>query len=53
MGRAVLQHVDTNMLIEAWHSVLKIKFMNGKRNRRMDNIVYLLVSIGKSFGLHS
>lgn len=39
-------HVDTNMLIEAWHALLKIKFMNGQRNRRMDNLIYLLVDVG-------
>lgn len=47
VGRSILKHVDTNMLIEAWHSVLKMKFMGGQRNRRMDNLLYLLVEIGK------
>ncbi|KAG8976619.1 hypothetical protein FRC05_003458 [Tulasnella sp. 425] len=43
-NRRIEEHVDTNMLIEAWHSVLKMKFMEGKRNRRMDNLVYLLTN---------
>jgi hypothetical protein len=31
------------MLIEAWHHVLKGKFLEGKRNRRMDHLVSCLV----------
>ncbi|KAG8922354.1 hypothetical protein FRC02_011910 [Tulasnella sp. 418] len=31
------------MLIEAWHHVLKGKFLHGKRNRRLDQLLYVLV----------
>ncbi|KAJ7588438.1 hypothetical protein C8J56DRAFT_890227 [Mycena floridula] len=34
---------DTNMLVEAWHHLLKSKFLEGKRNRRLDHLIYILV----------
>ncbi|KAJ7590061.1 hypothetical protein C8J56DRAFT_772163, partial [Mycena floridula] len=42
-GRSIYDHSDTNMLIEAWHHVLKGKFLHGKRNRRMDYLIYVLL----------
>ncbi|KAJ7932889.1 hypothetical protein B0H13DRAFT_1582706, partial [Mycena leptocephala] len=33
-GRTIFEICDTNMLIEAWHHVLKGKFLHGKGNRR-------------------
>lgn len=42
-GRHIFEDIDTNMLIEAWHHVLKGKFMDGKRNRRLDQLIYILV----------
>ncbi|PPQ68734.1 hypothetical protein CVT24_007561 [Panaeolus cyanescens] len=41
--RTIFQACDTNMLVEAWHHLLKGKFMQGKRNRRLDHLIYLLV----------
>ncbi|KAJ7779485.1 hypothetical protein DFH07DRAFT_730176, partial [Mycena maculata] len=41
--RSMLEDCDTNMLIEAWHSVLKCKFFHGKRNRRLDHLLYILL----------
>ncbi|PPR02766.1 hypothetical protein CVT24_002240 [Panaeolus cyanescens] len=41
--RSIFQDSDTNMLVEAWHHVLKGKFMQGKRNRRLDHLIYILV----------
>ncbi|KAJ7599188.1 hypothetical protein C8J56DRAFT_751129, partial [Mycena floridula] len=34
---------DTNMLIEAWHHVLKSMFLKGKRNRRLDFLLHVLI----------
>ncbi|KAJ3545231.1 hypothetical protein NMY22_g2518 [Coprinellus aureogranulatus] len=41
--RSIFQDSDTNMLVEAWHHVLKGKFMQGKRNRRLDQLIYILI----------
>lgn len=50
--RHVLESIDTNMLIEAWHHVLKGKFMRGKRNRRLDQLIYILVKEVVPFYAH-
>ncbi|KAJ3793444.1 hypothetical protein GGU11DRAFT_659314, partial [Lentinula aff. detonsa] len=42
-GRTVFQNSDTNMLLEAWHHLLKGKLLEGKRNRRADHLIYILV----------
>ena len=31
------------MLVEAWHHLLKGNFMEGKRNRHLDHLIYILV----------
>lgn len=38
-NRNIHENVDTNMLLEAWHHVLKGKFLHGKRNHRMDHLL--------------
>ncbi|KAJ6552240.1 hypothetical protein DFH09DRAFT_1038848 [Mycena vulgaris] len=43
MPRSIFEVSDTNMLIEAWHHVLKYKFLLGKRNRRLDHLIKTLV----------
>ncbi|KAJ7740846.1 hypothetical protein B0H16DRAFT_1324200 [Mycena metata] len=43
MPRSIFEACDTNMLIEAWHHVLKGKFLHGKRNRRLDHLIRTLV----------
>ncbi|KAJ7164673.1 hypothetical protein C8R43DRAFT_987894 [Mycena crocata] len=40
--RNIFEACDTNMLIEAWHHVLKGKFLHGKRNRRLDHLLHVL-----------
>ncbi|KAF5333556.1 hypothetical protein D9611_002587 [Ephemerocybe angulata] len=40
--RTIFQDCDTNMLVEAWHHILKGKFMQNKRNRRADHLIYIL-----------
>ncbi|KAJ6475882.1 hypothetical protein DFH09DRAFT_1469505, partial [Mycena vulgaris] len=42
--RTIFEACDTNMLIEAWHSVLKGKFLHGKRNRRLDHLISTLTT---------
>ncbi|KAF8961834.1 hypothetical protein BDZ97DRAFT_1641064, partial [Flammula alnicola] len=41
--RTIFQLCDTNMLVEAWHHLLKGNFMQGKRNRRLDHLIHILV----------
>ncbi|KDR65956.1 hypothetical protein GALMADRAFT_45345, partial [Galerina marginata CBS 339.88] len=41
--RNIFQTCDTNMLVEAWHHLLKGTFMQGKRNRRLDHLIHILV----------
>ncbi|KAF5342493.1 hypothetical protein D9611_001694 [Ephemerocybe angulata] len=40
------------MLVEAWHHILKTKFMQGKRNRRLDHLIHLLVKEVIAYFLH-
>lgn len=42
-GCMIFMKVDTNMLLEAWHHVLKGKFLENKRNRRLDHLLYTLI----------
>lgn len=42
VDRDIFEEGDTNMLVEAWHHVLKGKFLDGKRNRRLDTLVCIL-----------
>ncbi|KAJ7806692.1 hypothetical protein B0H14DRAFT_2227243, partial [Mycena olivaceomarginata] len=41
--RSIFEDCDTNMPIEAWHHVLKDKFLEGKRNRRLDHLLNTLL----------
>ncbi|KAJ7659111.1 hypothetical protein DFH06DRAFT_898626, partial [Mycena polygramma] len=41
--RTIWEACDTNMLIEAWHHVLKGKFLHGQQNRRLDHLLCTLV----------
>ncbi|KAJ7684260.1 hypothetical protein DFH06DRAFT_969472 [Mycena polygramma] len=41
--RNIFEACNTNMLLEAWHHVLKGKFLLRKRNRRMDHLIRTLV----------
>ncbi|KAF9536364.1 hypothetical protein CPC08DRAFT_618050, partial [Agrocybe pediades] len=50
--RTVFQDCDTNMLVEAWHHLLKGTFMEGKRNRRLDHLVHLLVDRAIPYFIH-
>ncbi|KAF8079207.1 hypothetical protein FPV67DRAFT_1356857, partial [Lyophyllum atratum] len=42
-NRTVFQITETNMLVEAWHHVLKWKFLRGQRNRRLDHLLHVLI----------
>ncbi|KAF8270563.1 hypothetical protein EI94DRAFT_1422579, partial [Lactarius quietus] len=42
-NRHIFEEGDTNMLIEAYHHVLKSKWLDGKRNRRLDHLAFILV----------
>ncbi|KZP08800.1 hypothetical protein FIBSPDRAFT_708840, partial [Athelia psychrophila] len=35
---------DTNMLVEAWHHLLKGMFLEGKHNRPLDHLISILLT---------
>ncbi|KAJ7206519.1 hypothetical protein GGX14DRAFT_306365, partial [Mycena pura] len=43
-SRSIFEQSDTTMLIESFHHVLKGKFLDGKRNRRLDQLLSKLVT---------
>ncbi|KAJ7871039.1 hypothetical protein B0H13DRAFT_1569692, partial [Mycena leptocephala] len=45
--RNVFELCDTNMLVEAyvWHHVLKSFHLEGKRNRRVDQLIHTLLNV--------
>ncbi|KAH9173877.1 hypothetical protein EDB89DRAFT_2068386 [Lactarius sanguifluus] len=42
--RTIFEEGDTNMLLEAYHHVLKSKWLDRKRNRRIDNLIDTLLT---------
>lgn len=50
--RNIFQLCDTNMLVEAWHHLLKGTFMQGKRNRRLDQLIHTLVEVAVPHYIH-
>lgn len=38
------KRTDTNMLIESFHNLLKTVFFYGKRNRRIDRLIFILTN---------
>ncbi|KAF8058218.1 hypothetical protein FPV67DRAFT_1357930, partial [Lyophyllum atratum] len=42
-NRTIWEMSDTHMLVEAWHHILKGKFLQGRRNRCVD-LIYLLIN---------
>ncbi|KAJ6570995.1 hypothetical protein DFH09DRAFT_916772, partial [Mycena vulgaris] len=43
--RSIFETCDTNMLVEAWHHLLKGDFLEGKRNRRLDHLIHVLCDV--------
>ncbi|KAF9061394.1 hypothetical protein BDP27DRAFT_1145523, partial [Rhodocollybia butyracea] len=41
---SIYEDCDTNMLIEAYHHVLKGKFLHGKCNCHLDHLIHVLVN---------
>ncbi|KAF8502332.1 hypothetical protein F5888DRAFT_1573895, partial [Russula emetica] len=39
----IFEEGDTNMLLESYHHVLKSIWLEGKRNRRVDHLIHMLV----------
>ncbi|ORE04171.1 hypothetical protein BCV72DRAFT_278155, partial [Rhizopus microsporus var. microsporus] len=37
-------NMETNNYVESWHSQLKTSYLQRKRNRRVDRLVYILVN---------
>ncbi|KZV59540.1 hypothetical protein PENSPDRAFT_595249, partial [Peniophora sp. CONT] len=44
VGRDILSQSNTNMLIEVFHHVLKGTFLEGQQNRRVDDLIHILLS---------
>ncbi|KAF7371481.1 hypothetical protein MVEN_00002700 [Mycena venus] len=43
--RTIFELCDTNMLVEAWHHILKTHNMEGKRNRRVNQLIHTLINV--------
>ncbi|KAH8980718.1 hypothetical protein EDB92DRAFT_1769960, partial [Lactarius akahatsu] len=41
-SRVILEEGDTNMLLESYHHVLKLHWLDGTRNRRIDHLIFTL-----------
>ncbi|PBK60362.1 hypothetical protein ARMSODRAFT_852105, partial [Armillaria solidipes] len=52
LDRTILEECDTNMLLEAWHHLLKGNFAEGKRNQRLDHLIHLLVVVSMHHFIH-
>ena len=39
----VTSGVNTNMYVEAFHHILKYKFLKGKRNKRLNRLIHALM----------
>ncbi|KAF9920166.1 hypothetical protein FBU30_010047 [Linnemannia zychae] len=43
--RSNYQNMDTNNLVERWHRNLKHTYLDGKRNLRADDLIYILLGV--------
>lgn len=41
--------IRTNMHVESFHKTLKYNYLNGKKNRRADKLIFKLLEISKDF----
>ena len=39
--------INTNMVLESFHRVLKVVYLNHKQNRRIDNLLHVLLKINR------
>ncbi|ORE22183.1 hypothetical protein BCV71DRAFT_271178, partial [Rhizopus microsporus] len=39
----ILTNVETNNYIESWHDQLKTNYLQRKRNRRLDRLIFILI----------
>ncbi len=44
----VSKFVNTNMYLESFHRVLKIVYLQGKKNRRLDNLIHVLLKLARN-----
>ncbi|KAF9012953.1 hypothetical protein BDZ89DRAFT_963351, partial [Hymenopellis radicata] len=47
--RSIFEESETNMLVEAWHHLLKTYFGDGKRNRRVDHLIHILTVVAMQY----
>ena len=40
-------NIDTNMYVESFHRTLKYVYMKGKVNKRVENLLYILMKISR------
>ena len=43
-------NINTNMYIESFHRILKHLYMKGKANRRIDNLIHVLLKVSRDKG---
>ncbi|KZP21248.1 hypothetical protein FIBSPDRAFT_741058 [Athelia psychrophila] len=42
-NHTVFEQNDTNMLVEAWHHLLKGKMLEGTQNQQLDHLIWVLL----------
>ena len=43
-------HINTNMYVESFHRTLKYIYMKGRTNRRIDNLIHILLNVSRDKG---
>ena len=43
----MVKKANTTVLVESWHNLLKSNFLQGKLNRRLDRLIYVLQDLFK------
>ena len=46
-------NINTNMYIESFHRILKHLYMKAKANRRIDNLIHVLLKVSRDKGFET
>ncbi|ORE09533.1 hypothetical protein BCV72DRAFT_319613 [Rhizopus microsporus var. microsporus] len=49
----VFTNIETNNNIESWHNQLKVNYLQRKRNRRLDQLIFILVDDAHTDSMHN
>ena len=50
MGSLSPESINTNMYVESFHRTLKYIYMKGKTNRRIYNLIHILLNVSRDKG---